>query len=685
MKLSSIRIKISVITFILIAIIMITLGIINRIIVKNTLEDTGLEQIVDTLEGGYSLVSYYYEEVEKGKITKEKAFSEIKRILGGPINKLIIAKNNLEEFLNTIGIKKEINSEKENITIEDKEVIDSFINYYEQLTIEAQYELVNKFGIKIIRDFSKSTIRIRKSSYVWAITGNPANSSEGKAFEAFHPSLEGVNVWNAKNYLGERVGKNISDMNGKIDSVKEGETVRYDYWWKNPTDPEPRKKIVLMKYFKPWNLVIASGLYEDEFFGVLDILKTTTLIIIVISSLLTFYLIYIFISKIVVSPLKKLEKQFDELSKGEGDLTKKINILRKDEIGDISLKFNTFTETLKNMIEKLKKMALSLSTISSELASNSEETSAVVREVTASNDSVIKTIGAQNNTINQIINEISIIINGINTISKSVDETMIEVDSSSSAIEEMSSNINSIGDMTKKADSLTIDLKEITTKSNTYIENLVKSIDVVAENSEKIFDMVQLIMDISEQTNLLAMNAAIEAAHTGEYGKGFAVVAEEIRKLADKSAQGAKEIQLVVKEISNNIQENKKFAAESITSFKSIINSVEKVKTVNHEISSSMEEQRNANKSILQSITKLKSSGLKIKEKTEEEIKKSENIKNYITKLTSLIQEIELSTKEQNIAMEEALRAVENLRNMTIKIKEYSKEIKENSDRFKTE
>jgi len=70
MKLSSIRIKISVITFILIATIMITLGIINRIIVKNTLEDTGLEQIVDTLEGGYSLVSYYYEEVEKGKITK---------------------------------------------------------------------------------------------------------------------------------------------------------------------------------------------------------------------------------------------------------------------------------------------------------------------------------------------------------------------------------------------------------------------------------------------------------------------------------------------------------------------------------------------------------------------------------------------------------------------------------------
>ena len=169
--------------------------------------------------------------------------------------------------------------------------------------------------------------------------------------------------------------------------------------------------------------------------------------------------------------------------------------------------------------------------------------------------------------------------------------------------------------MAKRGDTGAEKLIQASAEGNQAMSVLTESIQEVSKNSSQIVEMVQLIMDISEQTNLLAMNAAIEAAHAGEYGKGFAVVAEEIRKLADKSSRSARDIQAVVKQIHEGMEQNRQRGEKTIENFKVLKVKVEKSSRVNHDIASASGEQKQANQSILRTVTALKDLGRLIAQK----------------------------------------------------------------------
>ena len=112
------------------------------------------------------------------------------------------------------------NKDKKVYTFTPSPFLTTYLAQYNSLTIEKQRVLVNSsLAVRLIHDFSKSVIKIRNSGYVWAISSNPKNKNEGFTYEEFHPSIGNVNVWGSKNQWGDRVGKNISELNGKIDTV----------------------------------------------------------------------------------------------------------------------------------------------------------------------------------------------------------------------------------------------------------------------------------------------------------------------------------------------------------------------------------------------------------------------------------------------------------------------------------
>lgn len=391
------------------------------------------------------------------------------------------------------------------------------------------------------------------------------------------------------------------------------------------------------------------------------------------------------ITKSITKPISQVIKRLAEISQGKGDLTQNIDVSSKDEVGILANYFNQFVARLRGMIGGLKTQSSELSDFSLRMASNTEESAASVQEVSASVATVVASINDEKEMVERSNKDVSDILLGISDIYDMSQDMEGQISQSSTAIEEMAANIASTADISKRADLYAENLSKVSGEGNEAVVELGKAIGEVAENSEQIVEMVQLIMDISEQTNLLAMNAAIEAAHAGEYGKGFAVVAEEIRKLADKSSEGAKEIQQVVKKISENIQKNSSMAAKSQQSFEVLNSSVGKVRQVNHEIVAAMEEQKSANQSVLESVSSLKELGQKIALKTGEETEKGHQVEKDLTDITMISHKIGDAMEEQKIALQETAVSSEHLSEISHQLKRISEKIHSDFELFKTE
>jgi methyl-accepting chemotaxis protein len=207
----------------------------------------------------------------------------------------------------------------------------------------------------------------------------------------------------------------------------------------------------------------------------------------------------------------------------------------------------------------------------------------------------------------------------------------------------------------------------------------------LANDSDRISEMVTLIMGIASQTNLLAMNAAIEAAHAGDSGKGFAVVADEVRKLAEQSALGASEIKSAVKGITTNIGGSLDRSNRAGGSFQQVREQVEVVKSISHQIAAAMTEQQKANDEILQGITAVRDLADSIARDSLEERGESEEVLSHLAELTRLSTEITGARQEETLAMEETEKATLYINEVANKVKEISDALNEEVGRFRTE
>ncbi len=423
--------------------------------------------------------------------------------------------------------------------------------------------------------------------------------------------------------------------------------------------------------YNEWGYSIVAAYPEDDINSRVNVVKTGLITASVSFGFLIIIIIYYLVSKIILIHIKKLAAAADKVS--NGDTSVKVDINTNDEIGLLATSFNNMVKGINDSIVKIREQEKLANTAGLQAKNAEEEAIKQQKYLTEKSEQMMNAMGKfasgdltvdlkvekddimgklfssfNNSVVNirKMIEELNYavshtksssdkIMRNTDTISAGAHEQSAQTSEVAAAIEEMSRTIyetsqsaNLASNYSKQAAELASEGGNIVNKTIEGMLNISDAVDQVAqivkhlgENSNMIGEIVQVINDIADQTNLLALNAAIEAARAGEQGRGFAVVADEVRKLAERTTKATKEIATMIKQIQTDtkeavqsmdngtikVLEGKKLAQKAGESLKDIILNTSKVNDAIMQVASASEEQSTAAEQISKNIDSINS------------------------------------------------------------------------------
>ncbi|WP_041956162.1 methyl-accepting chemotaxis protein [Sulfurospirillum arsenophilum] len=419
-----------------------------------------------------------------------------------------------------------------------------------------------------------------------------AMNSKSESYDV-HPKTDGAKI------SSELDKKILTQKNGMLHVNEEGEA-----------------KILSFKAFDKWNWILVAKANEKDFQAANDKLRNNLIITSLIMTLIIVVIIWIIINQIITKPLNNLIEKAKDLSSGDGDLTRHLEIKGNDEIAQASEQINNFIEKVRILICNAKSLSSENSSISHELSTTSlqvgklvEKSSAIVLDTT--------------NQANRVRGDMSI----------SIDQAKNSKNDMINANNALQSASNAVGSLTE----------EIQKSSATEIE-LAQKLNQLSTDAEQVRSVLTVISDIADQTNLLALNAAIEAARAGEHGRGFAVVADEVRKLAERTQKSLIEINATINVIVQSIVNSSEQMSHNSQKVEELANTAQKVEN-------SLQESFR----IINEVTKITESTVNSYLQTGDEIEI------IITKIS----EINKISVENSRSVEEIAGAAEHLSRMT--------------------
>lgn len=427
-----------------------------------------------------------------------------------------------------------------------------------------------------------------------------------------------------------------------------------------------------------WVVIISAP--RDAVFHEVSSLTVFTVIFAGIAIFFTIAIIF-FVARNITRPIQGIVTMLKDISEGEGDLTKRLDVKSKDEIGDMAHYFNLTIDKIKGLVVIIKQQSTALLSIGNELASNMTETAAAVNQIASNIQSVKGQTVNQSASVTETNATMGQITDNIEQLNRHIEKQSENIALSSSAIEEMLANITSVTQTLVRNGDNVKNLADASEIGRNGLQEVASDIQGISRESEGLLEITAVMENIASQTNLLSMNAAIEAAHAGESGKGFAVVADEIRKLAESSGEQSKTIAGILKKIKESIDKIMKSTDSVLNRFEAIDKGVKTVSDQEESIRHSMEEQNSGSQQILESIgllnelTKLVKSGSEeMQTGSREVISESKNLAGLTHEITNGMNEMASGAEQINVAVTRVSEiSVENKNHINTLVNEISK------------
>jgi len=386
-----------------------------------------------------------------------------------------------------------------------------------------------------------------------------------------------------------------------------------------------------------------------------------------------------------LKPINVLSKTLNDIANGEGDLTVRIESKSQDEIGKVSEYFNQTIQKIRKLVAAIKEQSVLLSDIGNNLADDVNQTASAMNQITANIQSIKNRIVTQSASVSETNATMEQVVNNIKTLNGHVESQGDNIAKASSAVEEMVANTRSV---TSTLVSSSADLKTLLEASEvgrSGLQAVADDIQNIAHESEGLMEINSVMENIASQTNLLSMNAAIEAAHAGEAGKGFAVVADEIRKLAEGSSKQSKVIGVTLRKIKESIEKITASTENVMNKFQAIDSSVKLVAGQGENMRCAMEEQGEGSKQTLEGISRLNEISRDVQSGSQEMFEGAKEVINESSNLENITQEIASSMNEMASGVQQINEAVNSLNNMGSKNREALGVLISEVGRFKVE
>lgn len=387
----------------------------------------------------------------------------------------------------------------------------------------------------------------------------------------------------------------------------------------------------------------------------------------------------------IAQPVTATADGLKQIAAGDGNLNVRLPARRGDEIGRVERYFNAFMENLADTVRAVRSAAEGMESTARELDRSADDAGTSAASITDLVEKVAHRIVEQKSSVSQSSSSVEQINGNIASLEQVIRQLSSSIDDSAAAVEQMAANISSITRNLENVDQYVDKLVDSSGHGRQMLSRVMERINEVAQQSEQLQNANQLIASVSAQTNLLAMNAAIEAAHAGEYGRGFAVVAEEIRNLAENSARQSKIISGELKKtrayVTNAVTASGE-ADEAFTSMREMVDTVNELET---NVRDALREQEAGGQAVMGNLHRMKEIGSQVSGGISEISTGSGSILEEVTKLVEISRQVTGFMEEISSGTTVIQGSLGNMKDLTVKNHEMLATLHQEVGRFKLE